>query len=121
MLKFFEFLHQMKVIFFFRFRGSMYFCTPNAAKNEKFRRKSPYPLRAFEGGSSFLQLEPPSFSMQAFNYSAFLAVPFLLTKWRMPSTVPIVRRMPTGKVIHALGTKPEKRNITKDMPATVIA
>ena len=45
-MKFFEFLHLYKVIFYLRFRGSMYICTPHASKNEDFRSKSPYPLNA---------------------------------------------------------------------------
>jgi drug/metabolite transporter (DMT)-like permease len=36
-------------------------------------------------------------------------------------SVPIVRTTPTGRQIHALGTNPAKRNITKESAATVMA
>ena len=86
MLKFCEFLHRIRVIFYLRFRPldvPMYaFGTKNedfrskspyppgafgASENDEnktkkltFRSKSPYPLSAFEGSSSFFELELPS-------------------------------------------------------------
>ena len=58
-LKFCEFPHLISVIFYSRFQGSSYFCTPHALKNANFRSKSPEPLYEFEGSSSFCNLSYP--------------------------------------------------------------
>ena len=61
MLKFCEFLHRIRVIFYLRFRPLDVPMYAFGTKNEDFRSKSPYPLSAFEGSSSFFELELPSF------------------------------------------------------------
>ena len=59
MLKFCEFLHRIRVIFYLRFRPLDVPMYAFGTKNEDFRSKSPYPLSAFEGSSSFLNLSYP--------------------------------------------------------------
>ena len=59
MLKFCEFLHRIRVIFYLRFRPLDVPRYAFGTKNEDFRSKSPYPLSAFEGSSSFLNLSYP--------------------------------------------------------------
>ena len=60
MLKFCEFLHRIRVIFYLRFRPLDVPMYAFGTKNEDFRSKSPYPLSAFEGSSS-LNLSYPLF------------------------------------------------------------
>ena len=47
MLKFYEFLHRIRVIFYLRFRPLDVPMYAFGTKNEDFRSKSPYPLGAF--------------------------------------------------------------------------
>ena len=60
MLKFCEFLHRIRVIFYLRFRPLDVPMYAFGTKNEDFRSKSPYPLSALEGSLSFFELELPS-------------------------------------------------------------
>ena len=64
-LKFYEFLHQIKVIFYFRFRVSTYLCMPHASKNENFRSKSPYPP-LHSRVAQVAKLELPSFILNLY-------------------------------------------------------
>ena len=60
MLKFCEFLHRIRAIFYLRFRPLDVPMYAFGTKNEDFRSGFPYPLSAFEGSSSFFELELPS-------------------------------------------------------------
>ena len=51
MLKFCEFLHRIRVIFYLRFRPLDVPMYAFGTKNEDFRSKSPYPLSALEATS----------------------------------------------------------------------
>ena len=59
MLKFCEFLHRIRVIFYLRFRPLDVPMYAFGTKNEDFRSKSSYPLSTLEGSSSFLNLSYP--------------------------------------------------------------
>ena len=59
MLKFYEFLHQIVVIFYLRFRPLDVCIYAFGTKNEDFRSKSPYPQSVFEGSSSFYNFSYP--------------------------------------------------------------
>ena len=50
MLKFYEFLHLIRVIFYLRFKGSAYLCMPHASENKDFRSKS-HSHGEFDGSS----------------------------------------------------------------------
>ena len=67
MLKFCEFLHRIRVIFYLRFRPLDVPMYAFGTNNEDFRSKSPYPLSAFEG-SSFFELELPSIFLYKTHY-----------------------------------------------------
>ena len=59
MLKFCEFLHRIRVIFYLRFRPLDVPMYAFGTKNEDFRSKSPYPLNVSEGSSNFDNLSYP--------------------------------------------------------------